>query len=134
MKDPRMLKLCRQLIRYRPARIVLFDVSEIALYQIERELAEVVGAAGISCVPVLGTVTEWRQVRAVLADHKVDVILHGNDPGIAEAASEFGMIHVPDVAANQNGVPYMDDMLKLIRKSVLWELVRCNRHCSGGPG
>ena len=69
-------ELCRQLIRYRPARIVLFDVSEIALYRIERELAERADAAGISCVPVMGTVTESRQVRAVLSDHKVDVILH----------------------------------------------------------
>lgn len=82
-------ELCRQLIRYRPARIVLFDVSEIALYQIDRELAERADTAGISCVPVMGTVTESRQVRAVLADHKVDVILHA-------AAYK----HVPLVEAN----------------------------------
>ena len=46
---------------------------------------------------------------------EVDVILLGNDPGIAEAAAEFGMTHVPDVAANEKGVPYMDDMFQRTR-------------------
>ncbi|NEX48051.1 polysaccharide biosynthesis protein [Rhodobacter sp. ETT8] len=82
-------ELCRQLIRYRPARIVLFEVSEIALYTIEREMAGRVDAEGISFVPVLGTVTESRQVRAVLSEYKVDVILHA-------AAYK----HVPLVEAN----------------------------------
>ena len=82
-------ELCRQLIRYRPARIVLFDISEIALYTIEREMAGRVDAAGIAFVPVLGTVTESRQIRAVLAEYKVDVILHA-------AAYK----HVPLVEAN----------------------------------
>lgn len=82
-------ELCRQLIRYQPARIVLFEVSEIALYTIEREMAGRADAGGITFVPVLGTVTESRQVRAVLAEHKVDVILHA-------AAYK----HVPLVEAN----------------------------------
>ncbi|MDP2083349.1 MAG: nucleoside-diphosphate sugar epimerase/dehydratase [Pseudotabrizicola sp.] len=69
-------ELCRQLLPYRPARIVLYEVSEIALYTIEREMAERADAQGISFVAVLGTVTESRQVRAVLAEYKVDVILH----------------------------------------------------------
>lgn len=82
-------ELCRQLLRYKPARIILFEVSEIALYLIEREMNESAEAAGITFVPVLGTVTESRQVRAVLAEYKVDVILHA-------AAYK----HVPLVEAN----------------------------------
>lgn len=82
-------ELCRQLIRYKPNKIVLFDVSEIALYTIEREMAERADAEGIIFVPILGTVTEARQVRAVMADHRVDVVLHA-------AAYK----HVPLVEAN----------------------------------
>lgn len=82
-------ELCRQLVRYRPARIVLFEVSEIALYTIEREMAERADAREICFEPVLGTVTESRQIRAVLARYKVDVILHA-------AAYK----HVPLVEAN----------------------------------
>lgn len=69
-------ELCRQLLRYRPARIVMFEVSEFALYTIEREMAGRADAVGIDFVPVLGSVTESRQVRAVLSKYRVDVILH----------------------------------------------------------
>ncbi|MFN3845702.1 MAG: polysaccharide biosynthesis protein [Paracoccaceae bacterium] len=82
-------ELCRQLIRYKPSKIVLFDVSEIALYNIEREMAERDDVSGIVFLPVLGTVTEARQVRAVMADHRVDVVFHA-------AAYK----HVPLVEAN----------------------------------
>ena len=47
---------------------------------------------------------------------EVDVILHGDDPGIAEAAAEYGMIHVPDVACNEKGVPYIDAMFQRTRQ------------------
>lgn len=69
-------ELCRQILPYRPRRVVLFEVSEIALYTIEREMTGRPDAEGIEFVPVLGTVTESRQVRAVLAEHAVDVIFH----------------------------------------------------------
>ncbi|MFN7224187.1 MAG: polysaccharide biosynthesis protein [Paracoccaceae bacterium] len=82
-------ELCRQLIRYKPSKIILFDVSEIALYTIEREMAERDDAGGIAFIPILGTVTEARQVRAVLAEHRVDVVFHA-------AAYK----HVPLVEAN----------------------------------
>ena len=82
-------ELCRQLIRYAPRKIVLFEVSEIALYTIEREMLSRSDASAITIVPVLGTVTEARQVKAVLAEHCVDVVLHS-------AAYK----HVPLVEAN----------------------------------
>ncbi len=82
-------ELCRQLLHYKPSRIVLFELSEIALYTIERDLRACPEAVGIEICPVLGTVTEARQVRAVLAEHQLDVILHA-------AAYK----HVPLVEAN----------------------------------
>jgi len=82
-------ELCRQLLRYRPRKIVLFEISEIALYTIDRELSSRPDLQGIQVIPVLGSVTESRLVRAVIAEHKVDVILHS-------AAYK----HVPLVEAN----------------------------------
>lgn len=82
-------ELCRQLIRYRPARIVLFEVSEIALYTIDRELAARNDVQGIQIVPVLGSVIESRLSRAVMSQNGVDVVLHA-------AAYK----HVPLVEAN----------------------------------
>ena len=82
-------ELCRQLIRYKPRRIVLFEISEIALYTIDRELSARPDTSEIEIVPVLGSVTEARLLRAMISEHKVDVILHS-------AAYK----HVPLVEAN----------------------------------
>lgn len=46
----------------------------------------------------------------------VSVVLHGDDLGVAEAAAEFDFVHVPDVAANEKGVPYIDDMFRRTRE------------------
>jgi hypothetical protein len=46
----------------------------------------------------------------------VRVVLHGNDPGIAEAAAEFGLAHEPDVACNENGIPIIGDMFRRTRQ------------------
>lgn len=82
-------ELCRQLLQYRPRKVVLVEVSEHALYQIDKELAAMPEAAEIEFVPVLGSITEYRLVRAICAQHGVDVILHA-------AAYK----HVPLVEAN----------------------------------
>jgi hypothetical protein len=47
---------------------------------------------------------------------EVDVILFGDDEGVAEAAAEFGMKHVPDVRTNEKGVPYIGDMFSHTRR------------------
>ncbi len=82
-------ELCRQLLRYSPAKIVLFEISEIALYTIDREFAEHSGLKGIQIVPVLGSISDSQLTRAVIVQHSVDVILHA-------AAYK----HVPLVEAN----------------------------------
>lgn len=80
-------ELCRQMLISRPVRIVLYELSELALYNIDMELRAL--AKGIDIVPVLGSVTDARLVRKVLGTCKVDVVLHA-------AAYK----HVPLVEAN----------------------------------
>ena len=41
-----------------------------------------------------------------------DIILMGNEEGIAEIAAEFGLQHVPDVARNSFGTPLVSDLFK----------------------
>src|SRR5689334_17758502 len=50
-----------------------------------------------------------------LAD--VDVILLGEEAGLAEAAREFGVKHIPDVTCNAGGTPLISSMFQLARKS-----------------
>lgn len=82
-------ELCRQLLNCHPARLVLYELSELALYTVHQELAQLTDGMEIEIVPVLGSVTDARQVRKVLADHRVQVVLHA-------AAYK----HVPLVEAN----------------------------------
>ena len=82
-------ELCRQLLSCRPRCLVLYELSELALYTVHQELAQLSEGTDIALVPVLGSVTDPRQVRKVLADHAVNVVLHA-------AAYK----HVPLVEAN----------------------------------
>lgn len=52
------------------------------------------------------------------------ITLLGDDPGVAEVASEFGLRHIPDIKRNQNGTPLVDDMF-LRATSVNEAAVQC---------
>lgn len=69
-------ELCRQLLECRPRRLVLFELSEIALFNVHQELRTTAQDLGVTLVPVLGSVTDPRHVRQVLAGQEVEVILH----------------------------------------------------------
>ena len=83
-------ELCRQLIDCRPSRIVLFERSEFALYEIERTLRPAAEQAGIAMVARLGSVIDRPLIDAVIVTEKVDIILHA-------AAYK----HVPLVESNE---------------------------------
>lgn len=47
----------------------------------------------------------------------VEVILLGEETGLAEAARELGVKHLPNVARNANGTPLISSMFKLVREN-----------------
>lgn len=67
-------ELCRQLVTCAPRKLVLLDHSELALYAIQRELAEL--APGLEIVPVLGSICEAGLVGETLDLHGISVVLH----------------------------------------------------------
>ena len=69
-------ELCRQLVECRPARLVLFEQGEFALYSIDRELRPMAEACGIPVTTRLGSVTNHARVSGVVHEEKVDIILH----------------------------------------------------------
>jgi len=52
-------ELCRQILRVAPTRLVLFEMSELALYNIERELQEIASREqlDVEIIPLLGNAT-----------------------------------------------------------------------------
>ncbi|MBY6090611.1 polysaccharide biosynthesis protein [Pseudooceanicola sp. 502str34] len=67
-------ELCRQLVTCDPEALVMLDHSELALYNIQRELMELVPE--LKLVPVLGSICEAGLIRDVLETHEIDVVLH----------------------------------------------------------
>jgi len=67
-------ELCRQIVRYGPARIVLFEASEFALYSIEREFRDRLPRAEIAAV--IGDAKDARRVAEVFARHRPQVVFH----------------------------------------------------------
>ncbi|MEO9457597.1 MAG: nucleoside-diphosphate sugar epimerase/dehydratase [Lentilitoribacter sp.] len=82
-------ELSRQVLEANPRRLVLFELSEFALFRIDMEIRELVGDKEIEVISILGSITDTRQVRKVLNDYNIQIILHA-------AAYK----HVPLVEAN----------------------------------
>jgi FlaA1/EpsC-like NDP-sugar epimerase len=69
-------ELCHQLVGTAPAHIVLFEHSEFALYQVDRELRPIAEQAGISVTTRLGSVTDARRVAEVMQETHTEIVLH----------------------------------------------------------
>jgi len=90
-------ELCRQIIRLRPKTLILFEISEFALYAIEKELQhlltklcvnsqlvssiraipdDIKNTQEITLIPVLGSVVNGGRVEKVCKTFKVQTIYH----------------------------------------------------------
>ena len=67
-------ELCRQIARFRPAKLVLFDLSEAALYEIQMALADAFPQLPVAAV--VGDVKHAALVDEVLARERPSVIFH----------------------------------------------------------
>jgi FlaA1/EpsC-like NDP-sugar epimerase len=71
-------ELCRQILNCRPARLILLEQSEFALYAIEQELAETTRMLSID-VPIvleLGNVAERSTSMRIYRNHRPDTVFH----------------------------------------------------------
>jgi FlaA1/EpsC-like NDP-sugar epimerase len=71
-------ELCRQIIRLQPTQLLLFEMSELALYNIERELKMLVASEGLSVdvVALLGDAHHKHRVKEILQIYGVQTIYH----------------------------------------------------------
>ena len=67
-------ELCRQVARYGPARIVLYELSEFALYQIEQQLGEL--HPGLELMRLIGDVKNRAHLMDTFRALQPDVIFH----------------------------------------------------------
>jgi FlaA1/EpsC-like NDP-sugar epimerase len=71
-------ELCRQIIKQKPRRLVLFELSEFGLYSIERELKQAIEKAGhsIELVALLGSVQHKVRMRIIMSTFGVQTVYH----------------------------------------------------------
>jgi FlaA1/EpsC-like NDP-sugar epimerase len=71
-------ELCRQIVLQKPRRLVLFELSELALYTIDRELRQMVSARGldVEIVALLGSVQHRLRMREVMQVYGVNTVYH----------------------------------------------------------
>ena len=71
-------ELCRQILAQKPSTLILYDVSEFALYTIETELTETARhlSGPVRIVPILGSVQQARRLEAVIRTFGVQTIYH----------------------------------------------------------
>lgn len=91
-------ELCRQLLACKPKRIVLMDHSELALYNIDKELRELDVNEAIEIIPVLGSVCDPILCASVLKRYAIDAVLH------AAAYKHVPMVEKNEIAGLRNNV------------------------------
>ena len=94
-------ELCRQIVKIGARKLILFEVSEYALYAIHQELTKKIaaeGRQGIELVPVLDSIQSYERLRQVLGAGDVDTIYH------AAAYKHVPLVEANPVAAVRNNI------------------------------
>lgn len=91
-------ELCRQIVHCRPAKLVLLEQSEFALYEIDRSLNNLSAQNKPEIVSCLGSVNDERRVRNVIAENEIDIVLH------AAAYKHVPLLETNELQAIQNNI------------------------------
>ncbi len=105
-------ELCRQIIQLQPNSLILFELSEFALYAIEKELQHLLSNAKnigkIKLIPVLGSVANGKRIEKVCKAFRVQTIYHAaaykhvpmveKNPGEAIWNNVFGTLRAAQAA------------------------------------
>jgi len=67
-------ELCRQIARFRPAKIIFLEQNEYALYRLQQEFAD--AFSDVSFLPLIGDVKDAARVDQILNDTQPSIIFH----------------------------------------------------------
>ena len=66
-------ELCRQIIKNQPQKVVIYELTEFALYSIDKELRL---ASNVEIIPVLGTVLDQAKLERIIEQYAVQTVYH----------------------------------------------------------
>ena len=71
-------ELCRQIVKLNPSKLVLFELSEFALYQIEQEISRYVHKKGLKTEvhAIMGSVQKQHRMEVIMKSFSVNTVYH----------------------------------------------------------
>jgi FlaA1/EpsC-like NDP-sugar epimerase len=69
-------ELCRQIVLLKPKALILFEINELALYSIDKELNQINNHYSLNIYPILGSVNNKNRLKNILKNFRVDTIYH----------------------------------------------------------
>nr|WP_277603487.1 nucleoside-diphosphate sugar epimerase/dehydratase [Acinetobacter dispersus] len=66
-------ELCRQIIKNQPKMLVLYELTEFALYDIDKQLRQ---TANCEIVPILGTVQDQQKLERIIEQYHIQTVYH----------------------------------------------------------
>ena len=71
-------ELCRQILRLKPAKLILFDLSEFALYEIEQELRRSISRKELSVElhALMGSIQNQHRLEMIMSSYSVETVYH----------------------------------------------------------
>lgn len=91
-------ELCRQIVKYNPKTLVIFDIYENNLYNIEMELRQKHFDENIDIVPVVGSVRDKKRLEKVFQTYKPYLVFH------AAAHKHVPLMEISPLEAIKNNV------------------------------
>ena len=109
-------ELCRQIIKLKPRSLILYEISEFALYAIEKELNQLISkktAVDVpEIIPILGSITNAKRLEKTCQTLNVQTIYHAaaykhvplveQNPGEAIYNNIFGTLYTAQAALKAN--------------------------------
>lgn len=100
--------LCRQICRYAPRALVLFERAESPLYEIDLELKK--SFPGIDIIPVLGDIQNMDELHKVFSQTRPDIVFH------AAAYKHVPMLEKYPWKAVENNVKGTQNLIRVTQK------------------
>lgn len=66
-------ELCRQIVKNKPKKVIIFEITEFALYSIDKELRL---TSNIPIIPILGTVLDQGKLERIIEQYQVQTVYH----------------------------------------------------------
>ena len=110
-------ELCRQIIKNQPKMLVLYELTEFALYDIDKELRQ---AASCQIVPILGTVQDQQKLERIIEQYQVQTVYH------AAAYKHVPLVECNPIAGlKNNAIGTANSLNAAVKKVFIIQFLHC---------